>query len=399
MRILKLLYNVKGKGTYWRALGFAQQLVKNGHQVTLVSTDRESRFSFKYETVNGVELLLAPDLFGGSLRSGWDPHAVLRRLWHLRNQQFDLIHAYESRPTVIYPGLYLSRQQKIPLVTDWCDWFGAGGSVEQRPNPLIKTVLRPVETHFENYYRPFTHGITVINSILEAKAKMFGFRDQQIHFLPNGVDPDLMHPRLKQFAQKKCNLDPSNTYIGYTGAIFLSDAELLGHAFDLVRKTLPKARLLMIGYSNVDMRDYVLANNRSAVIHTGPVPFDQLIDFISACDIGCLPLVNHNANRGRFPLKLFDFMTLARPVVVTNTGDLGKTVQKHQAGFVTDDFPESLAEGLVSMARASHKVIEFGENGRNAIQTYYSWSLLTERLESFYQSVQEFHRKQQDFSK
>ncbi|MFT7585784.1 MAG: glycosyltransferase involved in cell wall biosynthesis [Cellvibrionaceae bacterium] len=388
MRILKILYNIEGKGTYWRALGFAEELVARGHEVTLVATAKTSKRDFHCEIRNGVKVVLAPDILSGSLRSGWDPVSVLKRIAYFKTDRFDLIHAYESRPVVIYPALYIAKQQKIPLITDWCDWFGRGGSVEQRPNPIIRGILRPIETHFENYYRPQTAGITVINSILEHKSKALGFTPDQTHLLHNGVDPKVMYPQNKVAVRKKLNLNLEGTYIGYTGTIFKSDAKLLGEAFDRLHTKSPETRLLMIGYLNLDMRDFTRAKHHNAIIQTGQLPFDQLLQFVSACDIGCLPLVNHNANRGRFPLKLFDFMSHERPVVVTNTGDLGNIVSKHQAGFVIDDdTPESLANQLSELMSSPQKMRELGKNGRWAIENHYSWPIVTEGLERFYLSM------------
>ena len=110
--------------------------------------------------------------------------------WHggVRERPFDLIHAFENRPVVLGPMLYLQQTRRLPLVIDWCDWFGKGGSVEERPDSLAKTVLRPVETFFEERFRHRADGTTVINSVLRQKAIELGVAADSILLLPNGAE-------------------------------------------------------------------------------------------------------------------------------------------------------------------------------------------------------------------
>jgi hypothetical protein len=132
MRILYLVYNTIGKGTYWRALHFARHLVKHNHAVTLVTTARQRKRGIAESVLDGVEVVEMPDLLTGSLRSGWDLWNTVHRLQWLRGAHFDLVHAFEARPTVLLPALYLKYRQQTPLVFDWADWLGRGGSVEER---------------------------------------------------------------------------------------------------------------------------------------------------------------------------------------------------------------------------------------------------------------------------
>ena len=190
-----ICFGLTGKGTYWRALELARGLAHSGHSVTVMSTSRDQRRRFTTTTDRqaNVSLVETPDWMRGPLRSGWDPYNVWVRMRWGRGRQFDLIHAFESRPTVIYPALAWQRRG-AKLVMDWCDWFGAGGSVEERFNPLVRTILRPVETYFEEHFRARAQGTTVINSVLYQRARDLGVPERTIFFLPNGSDVDVLKP-------------------------------------------------------------------------------------------------------------------------------------------------------------------------------------------------------------
>ena len=147
-RILMLTSVAARKGAFWRALHFARHLVQRGYQVMLMSMSPQNRFQFQVYVDRGVTVVETPDLMWGPLRSGWDMWDCLRRILWLRGRDWDLIHAFDTRPTALLPALYFQSQHQIPLVMDWGDWFGCGGSVEERTNPFVRTVLRPVETFF-----------------------------------------------------------------------------------------------------------------------------------------------------------------------------------------------------------------------------------------------------------
>jgi len=169
-----LVFNAVGKGTYWRAFHLARHLVLRGHQVTLMAMSKRRRLSLSVRVDEGVTIVESPDLLWGPLRSGWDLWEASRRIQWLRGHRFDLVHAFEARPTVLLPALYMQDRQKTPLVMDWCDWFGRGGSVEERPNRLVRTLLRPVETFFEEHFRTRAAGTTVICTTLYQKAVELG---------------------------------------------------------------------------------------------------------------------------------------------------------------------------------------------------------------------------------
>ena len=112
----------------------------------------------------------------------------MKRIAWLGREDFDLVHAFEGRPVVLFPALF-EKKRGAKLIMDWCDWFGRGGSVEERPQPLVRWLLRPIETHFEEAYRHRADGTTVINAFLKEKAIGLGVDPATILLIQNGSDP------------------------------------------------------------------------------------------------------------------------------------------------------------------------------------------------------------------
>lgn len=387
MNILFLCLNVVGKGTYWRALYLGRELVQRGHSVTLVTTAKESRFHLSVRSVAGVTQVETPDLFSGSLRSGWDIWNAARRVAWLQSQDFDVAHSFETRPTVLLPILYEKRVRGCPVVLDWADWFGRGGSVEERSSPLARGLLRPVESFFEEQFRGVADRTTVICSLLNQKAQALGVAPETILHLPNGCNTEQFFPVDRESARQRIGIPPSGLIIGYCGTIFPRDAQLMAAAFDQICARQPDARLLIIGYCPIDIKPLVA--NPDAVVQTGYVASERINDYFNACDIGWLPFCDTNANRGRWPMKLNDYMAAGLPTVATAVGDVADLIRREPIGLLASVEPDSLAEQITRLAADPDLRREMGVRARELALSHFSWASLASQLERLYREIVE----------
>ena len=380
-----IVLNQVGQGTYWRAFHLARQLVQKGQAVTLMATSHHNRSGIIVHDQEGVTLVETPDLLHGSLRSGWDLWNTINRLSWLHGRKFDLVHAFESRPTVLIPALYLARRRGIPLVMDWCDWFGKGGSVEERPNSLVRTLLRPVETFFEERFRTQADGTTVICSLLHNKAQLLGVPQDQILDLPNGSDTQHLQSLPLASARLKIGLSSNDFVAGYVGRIFKRDAELMAKAFDLVGNEIPEFKMVIVGHYPYDIRR--LVNRPENLILSGYVDTAQLNTYLAACDLFWLPLSDTNANRGRFPLKLTDYMAVGRPVVATEVGDVAKVLTDQSFGLLSRPEPEDFATQTLNLFRNPDLRLGMGAEARRLAETQFAWDHLATQLLDLYMTV------------
>lgn len=387
MQIAFLVFNQPGKGTYWRAYYLGRELGRRGHTVTLLTTaPRErQRFRVTYEEQGRLALVNAPDLLPGSLRSGWDVWASLARTLWLESAHFDLVHAFECRPSVILPALAARARTGAPLVIDWCDWFGRGGSVEERQSRVQKALLRPVETFFEEHFRTYADATTVINSVLERRAIDLGVDPATITRLPDGCDTEGWTLEDRHAARVALNLPTNAPLLGYVGAIFPRDAQLMAQAFDHVHEQLPQARLLVLGYCNVAIEQLVRCPE--AVIRTGPLDTPTLRRYLRACTLGWVPMSDSGANRGRWPLKINTYMEAGLPFVTTSVGDLGDFVRRYPAGIAAAPHPEQIAACAVELLRDPARARAMGAHGRQLAEDELSWARVTDVAEGVYRRL------------
>jgi len=373
-----ITYNPTGRGTYFRAYQFARELGLLQHSVTLLTTAPTRKTGIKFWEEEGIQIVEFPAILQGGARSGWDLLNIYSRLSWLNSKSFDIVYGFESRPSVIYPALKLAHRG-IPLVLDWCDWFGKGGSVEERPNPILRLLLRPFETYFENHFRKNAKATSVISNTLYQRALDLGVNQETLTLIPNGFNIPGWKPIRKSHARINLGFPEDEFIIGYVGSLFPKDAILLSRAFSLVHMSLPNARLLHLGQSNYfPQADSQIENN---ITITGNVDEKTLQVGLSACDVCWLPMSDVLANWGRFPLKFSNYLSASKPVIVTNVGDIPEIVEQHNVGLICAPDEIALSDVTTELALNPQDARNFEFAAEQLSQNpEFSWKYQTKKI-------------------
>src|SRR5690242_7982650 len=170
MRVVMLVHNMVGHGTFNRAHSLARNLVRSGNDVTLYAGATAAR-SAQNELREGVRLICGYDPLPPRAReSGLSPFELASRLRRMRHQRCDIVHCFDHRPTVSAPGFMLARRNRVPLIFDWADHWGFGGIAAHRRLPARLT-LGCMDQWLENYVRRYADGLTVISTALRDRTR------------------------------------------------------------------------------------------------------------------------------------------------------------------------------------------------------------------------------------
>lgn len=387
MNILFLNHNVIWRSTFFRCLQFGKQLVANGHHVDLLTISPRARFRFAEQEIEGVHVIETPDLLFSIMRTGWDPYDTIRRTAFLKRRHYDLIHAFDSRPAVILPALAQRKRDGATLLTDWADWWGRGGVIEERSNKLIKVFFEGTETYFEEHYRTQADGLTVISHALGERAVRLGVRPEHIAHIHSGADTERIRPMDKAQAREALGLPVNAPIVGFTGFVHY-DLTLLLSAFDVLARERSDARLLITGKYSPLVRQYAERGNWSdRVFHAGVVPYADLPRYLSAVDVNALPFADKQANRGRWPNKIGDYLSAGRPVVSNPTGDIQDLFTRYDIGVLTAEAPAAFARGMAEVLDDPSRAQAQGSMARQVAEHELSWPNLTRQLEAHYSRI------------
>lgn len=387
MNILMLNHNRIWEGTFNRAFYFGRSLVKLGHSVKVVTNSKYRIFSFNEFEHEGIKIIETPDLLWGKLRTGWDLVNVLRRIFHLRLEQLDIIHAFDCRPTVIIPALYLKKHFNMPLIIDWADWWGRKGAISLRKAMLLNRLFEPVETYFEENFRKYADYTTVISSLLKERAINLGIDKKKIRCIHHGSDIKNIYPVNKQDARRRLNL-PLNPYILIYSGFIQYDVDIVQNAFDLVLKEFPETLLILTGKKNIiKSHSRNKEVTRENILDIGFVPKSKFLLYLAASDLCLMPLSNNLANRARFPGRIGDYMAAGKAIISNPVGEAAQIIKEFDLGLLTEPTALSFARGIITALKDEISRKRWGINSRTIAEKKFSFDILCKEFERVYFEV------------
>lgn len=89
-----------------------------------------------------------------------------------------------------------------------------------------------------------------------------------------------------------------------------------------------------------------------------------------------------------FPTKVYDYMSMELPVVISNTDYAIRMNEKYHFGIcVNPDDPEEISKAIVWLEEHPEQAKEMGKNGRKAIEVEFNWEKESEKLVDLYRSL------------
>jgi glycosyltransferase involved in cell wall biosynthesis len=389
LNILMLSHHRRSRA-FARPHAMAKHLVQIGFQVTLVLTSNYGKKGITESLWDGVHIVETPDLLWGRLRSGWDPWNTLNRLAFLLNEPgpYDIVHCFETRPATIYPALYYCRRYSLPLITDWNDWWGRGGIIDEFRPKWYRMIFGPIETYYEEAFRKRSDGLTVISSALKQRAVNMGIAENKICLIPGGTVPEQIPYRSMNICRQHVGLPHDVPVLCYISMDSHAELDLLMETLSRITVRHPKVKLIITGNSGSSparlAKNYGVEDN---IIVTGFLSLNDYFWYLGCVNVFILPFPNKIYNIGRWPNKLSEAICIGRPVVSNPFGDVKSIIEEHRIGLLAQFTPGDFAEKILALIENPSLADELGKNARDVALTYFDWRILIHRLEDFYESV------------
>jgi len=389
MNILMLGHQYRNYGTYWRIWFLARGLVKLGHQVTLATVSPRSKWHPRITEEDGVTIWEGPDFLHDLPGQGTGPLDIAGRKKLIRLNRYDVIHGFEFYPNVRFPMQMGLRQRKPIVISDWCDWYSqAGLGPKWGKVPGIKAFI----ARQEDKLRTQVHGVTVISHLLEERSKQLAKDPDNVLYLPGGAPVDVIHSEDKTASRSRWGIDRGKKVVGFVGTN-QEDLDILVEAFIKLALRDSRCLLYLIGPDNAKanslLKKYGLQDRIKVV---GKFQYEDLSTMMGCCDVFALPLRATVGNAARWPNKIGEYLSAARPVVASNVGEMKWFFKDHQVGTTCSNAPEAFAEALTIYLENDALARRTGEEAREIAEKVLAWDTLSGRLESFYEKIMETHQ-------
>lgn len=194
----------------------------------------------------------------------------------------------------------------------------------------------------------------------------------------------------KEVIRSKLGFRPEEIVLGYVGT-FQSwhgiDSAL--DALSSLQKELPNLRMLLVGPA---FEEYAKSANEKGLarlcVFTGPVSYEQVPDYINACDI-MLALYNPAKDeiRRKFgigsPIKVLEYMACGKPVISTRVKPIDSIITNDSLGLLLEPGNnKDLQEAILKLSRNPKAIEEMGTQGKSAVQANFSWASVARSISS-----------------
>jgi len=128
-----------------------------------------------------------------------------------------------------------------------------------------------------------------------------------------------------------------------------------------------------------DVADYQQVGN---IIYIPKVTKNEIIEYYSLCDVLVLPRPKHIVTEVAAPTKFAEYVSMGKPVLVTDVGDAAKLVRKYENGIVLkDNGVENLKEGINDFLKlGKDKLNQMGVNSRKLAEKEFDWDNISNSL-------------------
>mgnify|MGYP000906025349 FL=1 len=364
--------------------GLSEALVRNGHEVTVVTADAPK--SRERETVRGVEVWRAlphhppaRDFIESVMQLNFN---LVERVLALSdaNNPFDVVHVHDWLGA--YAGKLLKHALRLPLIaTIHATEYG-------RNNGLHNDLQRHI-SDLEWWLCYEAWEVIVCSHYMESEVKhVFGLPADKIRIIPNGIDSEkLKAPEGKDLYEVHNRFArPDEKIVLFVGRLVREKGVwLIIEAIQDLLKRVPEAKLVIVGKGpeEIFLRDHVRRLGLEHKVYLTGFIDDELRNLLyRICHVAVFPSLYEP-----FGIVALEAMALGKPVVVSDTGGLGEVVQHGYTGlkFPSGD-SRALGRVLGDVLLDYNLAERLAQAGRNQANLY-TWDKVAQTTELVYRQV------------
>lgn len=374
-----------GTRSYW----ISKELVKRGHQVTVITSTKVSHPEPCRINVDGIEVVYVKNPtysnYLSAPRKVWIFLSFIRSAMKaaMKEKDVDLVFATSTPLTVGAIALWLKWRRKWKYVFEVRDlWPEFPIEIGAIKNKWAIWFLRKFE---KRIYDSSEH-VVALSPGMKAGVIKAGTPEVKVSMIPNMSKPDKFFPHepnmeiVKQFGidLQKFNVIHFGSMGRANGLEYIIEA-----AKHLREKGCDDVHFLFLGRGATEPKLKALAEQfglKNVSFH-GSHRMDVVSEVVNCCDASITTFLNLPVLQTNSPNKLFDSLSAGKPIIVNSAGWTKDMVEQQNCGFYVDpEKPEQLAEQLLKVRDDKELLRTWGENARRLSIEVYDKDILSAQV-------------------
>jgi glycosyltransferase involved in cell wall biosynthesis len=383
----------------------ARTLLKAGHDVFLLSLGRGEMLND--ELVEGIRVI-RKKLPQSLPRRVWNflwfqasfVHPILGRALAdtIKEYGVEAIHAHDL--PMVKTAISVAKKFNIPLIADLHENYPEGvrawSKVKMSLIRKLFNLLSPI-WRWKRLERMVLQRVDRIITVVDEAKNHYvndcGVSPEKVTVVMNAEDlEEFGNLEIDESLVTKYENDFVISYIGGFGPHRGIDTAI--KSMPTVLEEIPDARLLLVGKGSGEFdkemrelcKDLNVENN---VVFTDWVDFRLVPSYIALSDVCLVPHHASGHTNTTIPHKLFQYMAMRKPVIVTDCKPLKRIVEECDCGIVVPSGDRNeMAEAVIKLYNDRELAAKLGANGRNAVEGKYNWENEAKKLCELYERLE-----------
>ncbi len=384
-----------GTRSHW----IAQQFLKEGHKVTMLTSKNNMQQSMAKENFEGVDLIYLNTPYDNKMSILKRAKAFFSFMIRATSRSFkikdvDLVYATSTPLTIGIPALFLKRFKKTPFIFEVRDlWPEVPIQMGGLKNPILKKVAILLE---KRIYKKAIH-IIALSPGMEAGVKRFQFAEPKVSMVPNMAKIDKFYKRTPSqedisFA-KSVGLQTDKFNIVHFGAMGLANGlEYVIEAAKVAQdRKLDDFHFVFLGEGSTmpALKEMVEKHTLKNVSFLGKFSMRETSLLVNLCAVSVVSFKNLPILRTNSPNKLFDSLAAGIPIIVNSSGWTKDLVEQYECGlYASPEQPKELVDQLKRLYQDPSLREKYSINGRKLAETVYDKSILTPKIANIVASIE-----------
>ena len=219
--------------------------------------------------------------------------------------------------------------------------------------------------------------VFVVSQALRQYMTELGVSGEKVSVIPNAADPDLFGPLVEPSRIRHTLGWDDRFVIGFVGSMKpWHGVDVLLQAMRMLGGSNSPFRLLLVGSGPEldNLRARSAEMGLTDVVHmSGSVPHQQVPDYLRAMDVAVAPYAP-DADEYFSPVKLFEYMAMALPVIAARLGQVSEVIEPERTGWLFRPGDAFELAGLIGRVASERELCRtVGLAARERVMNEYTW--------------------------